>query len=58
MTKWYVASISPPKPSVHWQEPFAWCCSMLPMMDWGYQGEGVFEFKNERDYLWFMLKWT
>ena len=27
------------------------------MDDWGYLGEGVFEFRNEKDYMWFMLRW-
>jgi len=54
---WYVASIYPPSPDYHWARCVEWCRQYLEQGAWFFQGEGVFEFKNERDYLWFILKW-
>lgn len=57
MLNWHVISISPPQHDVHWNRCIAWCEKNISAYEWFYQGEGVFEFKHERDYLWFILKW-
>lgn len=54
---WHIASIMPPPDDGHWCKPYTWCRSQLSEADWGYQGEGVFEFKKEQDYLIFILRW-
>lgn len=58
MYKRHIISISPPYPDVHWNRCVKWCRKYLEERSWHFQGEGVFEFENERDYLWFVMKWT
>ena len=56
MNKWYIASIGAINGS--WSEPLTWCHNNLHIKVWHYHSEGVFEFKNESDFLIFMLKWS
>lgn len=55
---WHIASIGAPPDDGHWREPYNWCRNLLPETNWNYQGEGVFEFQNEQDYLIFILRWA
>ena len=65
---WYVASVPAPvndRVSKHvyqgWAPCIDWCREHFSDRDndgWGYYvGEGVFEFRRERDYAWFLLRW-
>ena len=68
MKNWYVASIMPPVNdtiSKHrymgWAPCIDWCREHFSDRDnngWEYVGEGVFEFQNERDCAWFLLRWS
>jgi len=63
----YVASVpapNDPKIAPHykgWSPCIDWCQEHFSDRDnngwWGYVGEGVFEFSNEQDYSWFLLRW-
>lgn len=39
-----------------WTPCMKWCEQHLGE-GWWYISEGVFEFNNEKDYTWFMLRW-
>ena len=56
---WYVVSVMAPGANQGWKPCFDWCVDYFNhiMDDWGYLGEGVFEFRNEKDYMWFLLRW-
>ena len=65
---WYVSSIiAPVDETVNgkyryqgWAPCIDWCREHFSDRDndgWGYVGEGVFEFRDERDYAWFLLRW-
>lgn len=68
---WHVASIPAPKPYVFsdgsvskymgWSPCVTWCREQFgdSMNDgWRFLSEGVFEFREEQDYLLFLLKWS
>lgn len=68
---WYVASVQAPTPYVFsdksvsrylgWTPCIEWCNEQFGnnVIDgWRFQGEGVFEFCEERDYAWFLLRWS
>ena len=68
LTNWYVASVMPPVDdtiSKHryqgWSPCVKWCAEQFGDSfdaDWNFVGEGIFEFKNERDCAWFLLRWS
>lgn len=42
-----------------WKPCIDWCEKQWGNQGgWWYIGEGVFEFIEERDYTWFMLRWS
>jgi hypothetical protein len=61
--RWYVASVPAPDYTIiykGWAPCVDWCREHFSDRDndgWGYVGEGVFEFRDERDYAWFLLRW-
>ena len=63
--KWWVASVPPPQEKGDdlriykgWQPCIDWCVDEFGLsLQWRFQGEGVFEFKNQQDCVWFLLKW-
>lgn len=66
---WYIASIMPPGPNLGgvlrayqgWTPCIEWCGELFgnSIMDgWRFVGEGVFEFREEKDYLLFILRWS
>ena len=57
---WYVVSVMAPGVNQGWKPCVDWCFEQLGshiMDDWGYLGEGVFEFREEKHAAWFMLRW-
>ena len=61
---WYVASVPAPNdPIIYkgWTPCVDWCVKQFGdrAIDgcWGYVGEGVFEFREEKHAAWFMLRW-
>jgi hypothetical protein len=63
---WYVVSVmapDDPKIAPHykgWSPCMDWCFEQLgshTVDGWGYLGEGVFEFREEKHAAWFMLRW-
>jgi hypothetical protein len=63
---WYVASVMAPtvgRVSKHvyqgWNPCIQWCSEYFNNTNdqWRFVGEGVFEFRNEKDYMWFLLRW-
>jgi len=66
---WYVASVPAPGYSLAeyqgWRPCMDWCVETfgggIGISAWGpgwrFVGEGVFEFQDEKDYAWFMLRW-
>ena len=60
---WYVASVSAPltTPYQGWTPCIEWCKKQFGNMadsGWLYDSEGVFKFRDEPDYAWFILRWT
>ena len=57
--KWHVVSVMAPGVNQGWKPCVDWCVDYFNhiMDDWGYLGEGVFEFRNEKDYMWFLMRW-
>jgi hypothetical protein len=57
----YYASVSPSWDDRQvyqgWSPSIKWCQENLKDRQWRYDGEGVFEFKQEQDYTMFLLKW-
>jgi hypothetical protein len=61
----YVASVPapsttvPPRGQVYqgWTPCIEWCEKQI-VDGWWYLGEGVFEFVDEADCTWFMLRWA
>lgn len=42
-----------------WGACVTWCYATFPStLFWTYKGDGVFEFKNERDATLFLLRWA
>lgn len=62
---WYVASIMPPVDMTFngkyryqgWNPCIEWCLETFDTGHWRYVGEGVFEFRDEKDKTWFILRW-
>ena len=64
---WHVASIMPPPVDMTfngkyryqgWTPCVEWCKAQFGMTGWRFVGEGVFEFRDEKDYAWFLLRWS
>jgi hypothetical protein len=71
---WHVASIMPPVDMAFnsknryqgWMPCIRWCVETfgggIGISAWGpgwrFVGEGVFEFRDEKDYAWFLLRWS
>jgi hypothetical protein len=61
--KWHVVSVPAPKISPNykgWSPCINWCSKQFGRHiddGWGYVGEGVFEFREEKHAAWFMLRW-
>ena len=70
MSGWHVASVQAPIVNSDpvnghqyqgWRPCIDWCRKHLgdrAIDGWRFQGEGVFEFKNEQDRTLFLLKWS
>jgi len=61
---WYVTSVpAPDDPIIYkgWTPCVDWCFEQFGARAidgcWGYVGEGVFEFREEKHAAWFMLRW-
>jgi hypothetical protein len=63
----YVASVMAPGPDLGgalqvyqgWKPCIDWCEKQWGNQGrWWFIGEGVFEFTEELDYTWFMLRWS
>ena len=60
---WYVVSVMAPKISPNykgWSPCINWCLKQFGSHiddGWGYMGEGVFEFRNEKHAAWFLMRW-
>ena len=57
---WYVASVMAPGANQGWSPCMDWCFEQFgshTVDGWGYVGEGVFEFREEKHAAWFLLKW-
>ena len=58
--EWHVVSVMAPGANQGWTLCFDWCFEQLgshTVDGWGYLGEGVFEFREEKHAAWFMLRW-
>ncbi len=66
---WYVASVQAPVDETingkyryqGWTPCIKWCEEQFGnrgIYSWIYQSEGVFEFCEEQDYAWFVLRWS
>jgi hypothetical protein len=69
LSGWCVASIMPPGPNLGgvlqtyqgWAPCIEWCKEQFgnsAMDGWRFVGEGVFEFREEQDYMLFLLRWS
>jgi len=64
LSGWYVASIMPPGPLQAyqgWTPCIEWCKEQFGNSvgnGWWFVGEGVFEFREEQDYVLFLLRWS
>ena len=56
----YVVKVqSPVRKFQGWALCIRWCEDQWGNAeDWFYMGGGVFEFNNEKDYTWFLLRWA
>jgi hypothetical protein len=60
---WHVVSVMAPKIAPNykgWSPCINWCLEQFGRHiddGWGYMGEGVFEFQEEKHAAWFMLRW-
>ena len=63
---WYVASVPAPDDPIiaphykGWSPCMDWCSEQFGRHiddGWGYLGEGVFEFREEKHAAWFLLRW-
>jgi hypothetical protein len=57
LTGWHIISIVPPE-GQGWLSCKEWCLAQVSPHTWHYQGEGVFEFENEKDAVMFHLRWS
>lgn len=59
--EWHVVSVPAPGVNQGWTPCVNWCFEQFGdrAIDgcWGYVGEGVFEFREEKHAAWFMLRW-
>ena len=70
LNQWYVASVMSPiqqsdpvsghiYPYTGWTDCIDWCQERFGSATaWHYVGEGIFEFKNKQDHLFFVLRWA
>ena len=61
LTQRWVASICAPPRELYegWRPCINWCKENFESKSmWTYEGEGVFEFESEQEYLLFMLRWA
>jgi hypothetical protein len=74
LLEWYVASVMPPVVEningkyqyQGWRPCMEWCIKIFGGgigdtaygPGWRFVGEGVFEFREEQDYIMFLLKWA
>jgi hypothetical protein len=70
MSGWHVASVQAPIVNSDpvnghryqgWQPCIEWCQTQFgnrAIDGWRFVGEGVFEFREEKDYLMFLLRWA
>jgi hypothetical protein len=69
LSGWCVASIMPPVDETingkyryqGWTPCIEWCKEQFgntTMDGWWFVGEGVFEFREEQDYVLFLLRWS
>ena len=60
---WYVVSVmAPDDPIIYkgWSPCLDWCFEQFgshTVDGWGYVGEGVFEFREEKHAAWFLMRW-
>jgi hypothetical protein len=57
---WYVVSVMSPLVNQGWTPCVEWCSKQFGRHiddGWGYMGEGVFEFREEKHAAWFLLRW-
>jgi hypothetical protein len=66
LSGWHVASIMPPPVDITfngkyryqgWHPCIEWCAETFIIGNWRFVGEGVFEFRDEKDKTWFILRW-
>lgn len=61
--EWHVVSVPAPDDPISykgWSPCMDWCFEQFgshTVDGWGYVGEGVFEFRDEKHAAWFMLRW-
>ena len=64
--EWHVVSVPAPNDSKiaphykGWSPCMDWCFEQFgshTVDGWGYVGEGVFEFRDEKHAAWFLLRW-
>jgi hypothetical protein len=58
--EWHVVSVMAPGANQGWTPCVDWCFEQFGdrVIDgWGYVGEGVFEFRDEKHAAWFLLRW-
>ena len=61
--EWHVVSVpAPDDPIIYkgWKPCMDWCFEQFgshTIDGWGYVGEGVFEFREEKHAAWFLLRW-
>lgn len=55
----YIASICPPDNGRRgYFDVLTWCHETLGYSEYYYDGEGVFKFREECDYMMFLLRWS
>ena len=61
--KWHVVSVMAPNDAPNykgWSPCINWCVEKFGRHidnGWGYMGEGVFEFREEKHAAWFLMRW-
>ena len=59
--EWHVVSVMAPGANQGWTSCVDWCFEQFGSRAidgcWGYVGEGVFEFREEKHAAWFLLRW-
>jgi hypothetical protein len=55
----YIASIYAPDDGKRgWYDVMCWCEEKVGSSQYHYDGEGVFKFRKECDYMMFLLRWS